>query len=230
MAWLDDIIQLNLTDDQFYKEENEKKQIVLHHTVSGPSAENVISYWQDNQERVATAILIDRRGKIYQCFSSKYWGHHLGIKETFLKKQGFSDYKSRNILLNKQSIAIEIISWGGLVKSNDKYYPAIWDKGKYVANTKVKPIPLSEVFISETPFRDFKYFQKYTDKQIESVKNLLILWNQKYNIPLTYNNTMWNVSKDALNGNSGVWTHVSYREDKSDCFMQEELITMLKTL
>jgi hypothetical protein len=34
----------------------------------------------------------------------------------------------------------------------------------------------------------------------------------------------------ALSGTPGVWTHVSYRADKSDCHPQIELINALKEL
>ena len=39
-----------------------------------------------------------------------------------------------------------------------------------------------------------------------------------------------NISKNAMNGVPGVWTHTSYRNDKSDCHPQKELIEMLKRL
>ena len=41
---------------------------------------------------------------------------------------------------------------------------------------------------------------------------------------------MWDISDKALAGEAGVWTHVSFRTDKSDCHPQPELIQMLKSL
>jgi hypothetical protein len=41
---------------------------------------------------------------------------------------------------------------------------------------------------------------------------------------------MWDVSKNALSGKPGIYTHVSYRKDKSDCVPQPELITALQSL
>ena len=52
----------------------------------------------------------------------------------------------------------------------------------------------------------------------------------KFNIEKTYNTSMWDISKDALGGKPGIWTHVSYRADKSDCMPQPELINSLQTL
>ena len=41
---------------------------------------------------------------------------------------------------------------------------------------------------------------------------------------------MWDVSKNALTGKPGVWSHTSYRFDKSDIHPQQEVIDMLKSL
>jgi hypothetical protein len=41
---------------------------------------------------------------------------------------------------------------------------------------------------------------------------------------------MWEVTSKALNLEEGIFTHASYRKDKSDCFPQYELIDMLKSL
>jgi hypothetical protein len=128
------------------------------------------------------------------------------------------------------SIGIEIDSWGGLVEDGGKWYPAMWDSTlkKMVANKKIKPIENVEKYPNK--FKGFYGFEKYTDAQIQTVEKLLIFWKEKYNIPLTYNSTMFDVSKEALAGKSGVWTHVSFREDKSDCHPAPNLVQMLKSL
>jgi len=41
---------------------------------------------------------------------------------------------------------------------------------------------------------------------------------------------MWEVSKKALKGESGIFTHNSIRKDKTDIFPQPEMIQMLKSL
>jgi hypothetical protein len=43
-----------------------------------------------------------------------------------------------------------------------------------------------------------------------------------------YNEEMWDVNKDAMSGVPGVWTHVSYRYDKSDCYPSADLIQALR--
>lgn len=215
---LRNIIQVDFPDDQYYKKQTSKKQIVLHHTVSGQGVKGDIAWWRSTADHIATAIIVDWNGGIYQCFSSKYWGHHLGIKA------------SNNVALNKASIGIEIDAWGGLVREKNEWYPAKWNKElrKHVANTKVAPI--KNVHQYSKGFRGFYGFEKYTDEQIEAVRQLLVHWRDTYNIPLDYKEDMWDISNKALAGESGVWAHVSYRKDKSDCHPQPELVQMLKSL
>jgi hypothetical protein len=41
---------------------------------------------------------------------------------------------------------------------------------------------------------------------------------------------MWGLSNTAIRGNKGIFTHVSYRKDKSDCHPQKELVDVLKSI
>jgi len=215
---LNDIIQVDFPEDQYYKEQTDKKQIVLHHTVSGQGVEGDIAWWRSTADRIGTAIIVGWDGKIYQCFSSKFWAHHLGT------------HASNNRTLNKGAIGIEIDAWGGLVRYKNRWYPAKWDATlkQNVPNTNVKPIQNVQVY--DHGFKGFYGFEKYTDAQIEAVRELLVFWNERYKIPLKYNADMWDLSDKAMSGTPGVWTHVSYRKDKSDCHPQPELIQMLKSL
>jgi N-acetyl-anhydromuramyl-L-alanine amidase AmpD len=220
---LSDIIKINFPDNQYYKEEINKEQIVLHHTVSGVGIDGDIAHWIETTERIATCVIVDREGKIHQCFSSKYWGHHLGITKNYLKDNGYSDYNERNLILNKKSIAIELDSWGGLVKYNNKWYPAI---NETTPNLKSKPI--ENITEYSNGYRGYYAFEKYSDIQIESTIKLIEYWCDTYNITKTYNEDMWDVSQNAIKGNNGIWSHTSYRKDKSDCHPQPELISSLK--
>lgn len=205
--FLEQIINHPLTDNQYFKDKYTKRQIVLHHTVSNGNAKNVINWWQKNKERIGVAFVINREGVIFKAFSSAHWAHHLGTKEI------------NNTILNKQSIGIELCSWGMLTEKN----------GRYV-NCNNEVINQEEVIKYNYIFRGSRYFQSYTDKQILSLKQLLIYLCDSYNIPKTYNSDMWVYSKAALSGDKGIFTHVSYRKDKSDCHPQKELIDVLKNL
>ncbi|MFA5207096.1 MAG: N-acetylmuramoyl-L-alanine amidase [Candidatus Paceibacterota bacterium] len=215
---LNTIIQVDFPEDQYFKQQTTKKQIVLHHTVSGQGVDGDISWWRQTADRVGTAIIVGWDGKIYQCFSTLYWAHHLGT------------HAANNGVLNMGSIGIEIDAWGALIEVGGKWYPATWDANlkKNIPNITVKPIQNVELY--PAGFKGFYGFEKYTDAQIEAVRKLLVFWNKKYNIPLTYNQDMWALSNKALSGQTGVWTHVSFREDKSDCHPAPNLIQMLKSL
>lgn len=215
---LNDIIQVEFPDNQYFREQTNKKQIILHHTVSGQGVDGDIAWWRQTVERIGTAVIVGWDGKIYQCFSTKYWSHHIGSKA------------ANNKALNMASIGIEIDAWGGLVEVSGMWYPAKWDADlkKNIPNTNVKPIRNVQIYPDK--FKGFYGFEKYTDAQIEAVRKLLVYWGERYAIPLNYNDDMWNVSPEALSGKPGVWSHTSFRSDKSDIHPQKEIIEMLKSL
>lgn len=228
---LSELIQVDFSSDQYYREETKKNQIILHHTVSGQYAKGVIDWWNQDPQRIATHFIIQGNGEIYQLFSSKYWSHHIGIKSDFLKKMGFKDSSIRNKILNQSSVGIEICNWGGLVKDNNGFHPAKWsaELKKYVPYAKIT-IPDENVQEYDKSFRGFKYFEKYTPQQIISIEKIVIYLCDKFGITKEYKEDMWDVSKKALNGETGIFTHVSYRPDKSDLHPQPEIISMLKSL
>jgi N-acetyl-anhydromuramyl-L-alanine amidase AmpD len=214
------IKQVNFPTNQYIQEEHPKVQIYLHHTAGNANGEQVFKGWESNRERIATCVTISGIGRgcvdgqIIQGFSSKHWGFHLGLKESTFQRHGVP-YKS----LDKTSIGIEVCNWGQLTLKNGKYY-----------NYVNREVPASEVCKLDKPFKGFQYFHNYTDAQIESIKDLLLLWKQRYKIPLTYNPDIWDITTRALKGEPGVFTHNSVRRDKVDMYPHPKLIAMLKTL
>ena len=130
-------------------------------------------------------------------------------------------YKIKNNLpftkLDKTSIGIEICNWGYLVEKNGKFINYV---GKEV----------KDVCKLDKPYKGFIYFENYTKEQIASVKELLLLWREKYGIDLTYHEDIWQVTKRALSGKNGVFTHNSVRADKIDVYPHPDLISMLQSL
>jgi len=228
---LSEIVQVDFPNNEYYREETPKNQIVLHHTVSSGKASGVINWWDQDPAKISTQFVVQDDGTIFQLYSSKYWAHHLGIKSSFLRSMGFADYLSRNTLLNKNSICIEICRWGGLMKDQTGFHPTYWDANlkKTMCRTKVT-IPNENVQVFQNPYRGFYYFERYTQQQIESVRKLVIYLCDRWNIPKNYNADMWDISKNALGSKSGIYTHVSYRPDKSDLMPQPEVIAMLQGL
>lgn len=212
--------QVSFPSSQYIQEEHPKVQVYLHHTAGNASGEQVFAGWATNPERIATCVAISGKGtncvdgQIVQGFSSKYWAYHLGLKESTFNKYGVP-YKS----LDKISIGIEICNWGQLKKVGSKYF-----------NYVNRVVPEDEVIQLETPYKGFEYFHNYTDAQIESVKDLLLLWKDRYGINLEYREDIWDVTPRALKGENGVFTHNSVRTDKVDVYPHPKLIAMLKSL
>ncbi len=220
---LSKIKQVPLSESQYIKEVTTKKQIVLHHTAGNSSGVGTIRGWNnDDRGRVATCVTISGKGKstdthdgeICQAFSSKHWAYHLGIKPDVFRSRGIK-YQ----VLDKLAIGIEICSWGPLDKVGDKFY-----------NYVDREVSADQVTKLDKPFKGHLYYHAYTDAQIESVRQLLVYWNRIHGIPLQYNEDIWVVSDRALKGEAGVFTHNSYRKDKTDIHPCPRMINMLKTL
>jgi N-acetyl-anhydromuramyl-L-alanine amidase AmpD len=212
--------QISFPASQYFQEENPKSMIFLHHTAGNPSGDGVFQWWESNPDRIATCVAISGKGpgctdgEIVQGYSSKYWAYHLGLKKSVFDKHGVP-YKS----LDKISIGIEICNWGQLEKIDGKFY-----------NYVNREVPADQVIELPIPFKGYKYYHNYTDAQIESVKELLLLWKQRYNIPLTFNSDIFDITTRALKGEPGVYTHNSVRTDKNDIYPHPKLVAMLKSL
>lgn len=215
------IKEINFPETQYYAEEQTKNQIILHHTVSDPmSAVGDINSWTSDTGRIATYIVLGYDGTMNRCFPSKCWAHHIGVKAESLKAMGFKDYQTRNVELNKHSIAIEIDSWGGLIKKDNILY-----------NAYGKPVDATKFEIVECDWRGYKYFQKYSKNQMDALAELLPILMKRYGIS-SYGVKDGNldVRNDALSGKSGIFSHSNYRNDKSDLYPDKDLIEMLKNI
>ena len=209
-------------DTGFINKETQKDQIFIHHTASDGSPYSVVEYWKNQKNKVATSFIIARGngknykdGDIIQCFPSKYWAWHLGLKPSMLVHGG-----RNNTDMNSKAVGIELCNWGYLTEKNGEFIT--------YAGTKV---PASEVITYETPYRGYKYYQKYTDAQLESTRNLIKYLAEKYSIPVEFKGMeMFDIDKRCLMGEPGIWTHTSCRKDKFDWHPQPNAIEMLKSL
>ena len=216
---LGNIKTFDLPKDKYYDETTIKRQIVLHHTGTAPGVKSDINYYLRSNDKTSTHYLIERNGDIINVIDPDKWCHHLKIKNLEFKEY---ELQNLNTLLNKSSISIDLDSWGELEKVNDNRYK----------NNGGIPITIlkDDVSYYEKGFKGSYYYQKYTNQQLESLKKLLIYLSNKYNIPLTYKgDEIFNKNKNALTGEEGVWTHVSYRTDVNNCHPDEKLVELLKS-
>lgn len=228
-------------ENNYKRKQTPKLQLVLHHTASGGNASGDILWWEHEVARtgtqVATAFILMRDGTILQLFSTYYWAWHLGIEDKLFTEYGTQGIN--NTTLNSQSIGIEIDNWGGLINSGGNWYPA--------ASPKSQAIPQKDVIEYKAPqyphgYHGYTAFEKYTTEQISSLRVLIsaiVKGNPKIALNYsgdgmwgTYNNStnQWMADNRAFAETPGIWTHVSYQPNKSDCQPQPELVDLLKTL
>ena len=228
------IKSIPLNKGEYYEEVVTKKTIYIHHTAGGHRPDWTIAGWNADKSssggklQVATAFVLgglsttDKDaswdGVICKCFPEEKWAHHLGTKA------------SNNVILNKESIAIEICNYGPITKSTD---------GKFY-NYVNKQVPAEMVVELAKPFQAYKFYHKYSDKQIVSLKELLLDLSARFKIDLksglqplllqNKGNDAFLLNKDAQAGKPGLWTHTNVRKDKFDCVPQDNLIAMIKSL
>ena len=208
------IVQNRLSNDQFIQEEHKKKQIYLHHTAGGGNPIAVAKYFEQKEGKVATAFVIGEKGTIVQLFSSKHWAYHLGLKPEVFSDMGVT-YQS----LDKISIGIEICNYGPLKKQNG-----------YFVNYVGGRVDRSQVTELNGKYKGHIFWQKYTDAQIESTRQLLVYLCDTYGISKQYFDSIFDIDKRALKGENGIFTHNSVRHDKSDIYPCPRMIEMLKNL
>jgi len=202
---------LRLKGNQYFHSPQVKTSIVLHHT-AGTTAKSAIDWWNQTPEQVGTAYVVDKDGKIYEVFPPDNWGYHIGSKIT----QYF----------DKASIGIEIVSRGGIFKENDKYvwYPAYPNKKQKVI---VNPL---EVYATPTEWREFSYFDQYTDAQVVSVTWLVAKLVKDFNIDVKgFTGDFYQYNEEVSTKKlPGIWSHTTFRKDKMDIFPQENLIQAIE--
>lgn len=239
------IISYLLPDGEFVNTSTSKKYIFVHHTAGRENPYNCIDHWaKDQRGRIGTHYVIggvknsqdlskvDKEnspydGVILQAIDDKFYGFHLG--------------PTKSSFMHKHSLSIELCSAGYLKKKGDKFYT--W------FNEEVHP---SQVVELEHEFKGYKYYQKYSDKQVRSLKALLMLLADKHGIDLQTGLIKWlkptfyiedssarakaqgvafDYDESACQGKiTGLLSHGNVRKDKSDLFPQPEVINMLKSL
>lgn len=209
-----------ISDDNYYTEKTEKRFIFLHSTNAGFRPDYSINMWNCDKMsklRHANHFVIGRNsvstnntswdGKTLITFDDSYWAYN-----------NIDD----NIDLNKSSISIDICNYGTLIKGTDNNF----------YNSTNKIIPPDNVIELKTPYKGITYFEKYTDKQIESLYNLINYLINKHNIHINrhiYNQKWFEYNPIMISG-SGIRTNGQVDMNTVDIFPQKNLIDMLNTL
>lgn len=169
-----------------YKTQSIKTQIVL---ASSLRKENYhitrLQHKDFGKTKKWNTYTIDRNGNIFQHYDDKYHSDFLGIKE-----------------VDKQSISIVMENMGCLFQTS---------KGKYI--NWINEV-CDEKDMTEKSWLGYNYWEKYTDKQINSVSKLCKLLCDKYNIPKICID-FHHYHKDTLKF-KGIVFRSNYIEDSND--------------
>ena len=206
-----------------YKEGNiEPEFLFLHHTAGWNNPYRTIDHWgRDNRGAVATEFVLGGQsikgnddeydGEVVQAFPEGCFGWHLG--------------KNGSQHMHVYSVGIEVNNFGYL------------KNGKTYAGTTANE---SQIVTLDKPFRGYKTWHKYSDKQIESLRKLILYIADRDNIDVRAGlpalikekgAEAFEFNPDAYYGKvKGLWTHTNTRKDKFDMFPQPELLEMLINL
>jgi N-acetyl-anhydromuramyl-L-alanine amidase AmpD len=203
---LDNLLNINSTTYQWDANDYEpypstKDKIALHFT-AGSSADSAATSLA-TPDYISVPFIVDKDGTIYQCYSTKYWAFHLGVKNA-----GKGEF-------DKVSIAIEIVNEGPLVQKNDGLY---W----WPRNFNVRFCGLEDTdryYKLSKPWRDYSYFTTYTAAQYDSLGKLVAYLCVMHDIPPTMIPGIGSelVTVEFLRAFKGIFTHHNIRADKTDC-------------
>jgi N-acetyl-anhydromuramyl-L-alanine amidase AmpD len=230
-----EIKQSFLPKGQYIDQKTKKRAIFLHFTAGWDNPYDVVNDWAlDKRGPIGTHFVIG--GENAETLSTKYDGEivqalpnfdvyawHLGIG---------------NVPLHRESIGIEICNFGPLTLKNGKFY-----------NAYKREVNANCVFDLGKDFRGHRYYQRFTELQLQSVKTLVLKLANELDIdvhkgtqeflknvdPFVAFDFNANVRNDNIKTGLFLHTHVSPKNkfgnyEKWDCPPQPELIELIKQL
>ncbi len=212
---LDEIVQLRLNEKQFCRTTYPKDQIVIHNSNTTKSASDLVTSWNDGTHEYIAPIIIDRFGTIYQTFSSRFHASHIGDMSKEMKL-----FSLPNRACSQTSIAVMLMN-GGRVRTNKELKTHYDDGTEYKSQGRV---------FYENLHRGNHYYEEYTKDQIKSLERVLKYWCNRFDIPATYNEDIWEVNTRALKGDKGIYLASSFSDDLPIVHPQKELLSLLKNL
>lgn len=216
------INQKYMDKDEYLAGPTKKEYLFLHHTAGGHDPYGVVKMWNnDTRGRIGTEFVLGGQsafngndlydGVIVQAFPTGAYGWHLG--------NNGSDY------MHSHSVGIEVCNFGYI------------KDGKTYTGQKANPSQIVEL---SKPFRGYKFWHRYSDKQLSTLKSLILFIAERDNIDVR-KGLVEEIKKNGAGGFEfnenafygrvkGMWTHTNTRRDKVDMFPQQELMDMLLSL
>jgi hypothetical protein len=222
------VVEVNF-EGYYFKTVKPKNQIIWHHSAGWDNARGMFDWWKnDGATHVGTSIGIVDDGTVFRGFNEEFWAASIGCSSQVFISNGIplqyrtgsngKPFVANNLMLDEGAVAVEVANWGNLSVKDGKHLS--W------ANAVV---PVEKVI--ELNYKTFKFYEAYTDGEIKALKYWTLLNALRFQIPVTYSyDDMFAVSKKALSGQKGLFSHNSYRWDKTDVSPQPKLIEMAKGL
>ena len=232
----------------YIPEESNKTQIVLHHTAGLQDAKGeILTNWGKKSSRISTHFIIDRKGKIEKLYDLKYWGNHLGTRNIELNRTSIGIELvalgpvyvfNRQISSKNQVTRVRTTSKFSSVANIDKKFTYEDFQGGMPDVPASPPSKVNDEGEIENikEYRGYNFYQSYTKAQLDSLYTVLKEIKddpigKDIPIGLDYPNQFpkdMELSTKALAGETGIYTHNSYRTEKNDAFPQKELLELLK--
>jgi len=215
-----------------------KRWLFLHHTAGWDNPYQTVDIWARDSHTIATEFVLGGQhpslgnrghdGILLQAMPSNSWAAHLTIGNT---------------PLHRESIGLEICSFGGLTKGG--YFKGrIWTPLKstaYYTWTGAEVSPAQVVDIG-WEYRGFQYFHKMSDAQITKIEFLIYHLQNKYQIDMKKGLQEMILSKGVQHAfnycnvteiqakGQGLYTHGNVFAGKNDIFPQQELIDLILSI
>ena len=215
------IIHKHFLPEDEYMTGSKPEYVFLHHTAGWNNPYRTIEHWAgDDRGKVATEFVLGGQsikgndnqydGELLQAIPQGGWGWHLGTGRSHM---------------HKNSVGIEVNNFG-------------WVKdGKTYAGTTAAA---SQLITLAKPFRGYKTWHRYSDKQIKVLKDWILWIGERDSIDIRAGlpalikekgADAFEYNEDVKNGKvKGLWTHTNVRTTKVDMFPQPELMDMLVSL
>lgn len=233
-----------LPNGEYYLGPVNKRWIFLHHTAGWHDPNGAVTSWKmDTRGAVATEFVLGGQsilgnntkhdGELVQVFPQGGYAWHLG---------------TGNDEMHRESVGIEVCCFGQLTKGGWFRWNVTTKKNEWVT---LKPnsfytyvgieAHLSQIVELGESFRGFKHWHRYSDKQIQVLKDW-ILWvanrdgiDPRKGIVEQIKTKGAQVAFDTVNvplcrNTPGMWLHTNVMAGKVDLFPQQEVIDMLLSL
>lgn len=229
-------VQHFMPPTEYYPGKTKKEWLFLHHTAGGHNPYFVADMWaKDDRGKVGTEFILGGReclgrddrfdGLLVQCFPAGGYGWHLG---------------TGNNPMHTNSVGIEVCNYGYVTKGG-----YTWN-GKWVAKNPdnfynyVGGV-VNHITELAQPFRGFKFWHRYSDKQISALKDFILFIANRDGIDVR-KGLIELIKKEGefkafdkmdvamCTNTKGMWSHTNVLRGKVDMFPQAELVQMLLSI